>query len=222
MGVASSSPILTQGDQTDFEGAGLNIPDGRYLISVLADGYKLDGAHFTMPLADGAIVEVLHAGAPGARRHDPGCGLRGHLAGQRCPRPAGRARPCRLDRRGPRHPGRGHDRRLRRAAVRQRRLPQLLLRRRRWCRHRHRPADRRGRPLPHDLRSARPRRSDRSALHDRRAARRRQYVHQPRSGDGGDRGQGQDPGPRHEPLHARGHAPRWRRLRPDDHAGRQP
>ena len=28
----------------------LDLPDGRYLISVLADGYKIDGAHFTMPL----------------------------------------------------------------------------------------------------------------------------------------------------------------------------
>ena len=43
-------PIFTQGDQSDFAGAGLTIPDGRYLISVLADGYKLDGEHFTMPL----------------------------------------------------------------------------------------------------------------------------------------------------------------------------
>ena len=25
-----------------------NVPDGRYLISVLADGYKLDGRHFTV------------------------------------------------------------------------------------------------------------------------------------------------------------------------------
>ncbi len=51
-GVAGSSPIYTQGDQSDFAGGGLDLPDGRYLISVLADGYKLDGAHFSVPLPD--------------------------------------------------------------------------------------------------------------------------------------------------------------------------
>ncbi len=56
-GVKSSSPIYTQGDQSDF-GAGISLPDGRYLISVLADGYKLDGAHFTIPLDDPGIVTV--------------------------------------------------------------------------------------------------------------------------------------------------------------------
>ena len=34
-GAASNSPIYTQGDQTDF-GEGIDLPDGRYLISVLA------------------------------------------------------------------------------------------------------------------------------------------------------------------------------------------
>jgi hypothetical protein len=49
-GVSSSSPILTQGDQSDFP---LQVPrNGRYLISVLADGYKIDGAHFSIPLPD--------------------------------------------------------------------------------------------------------------------------------------------------------------------------
>jgi len=59
-GVASSSPIYTQGDQSDF-GGGITLPDGRYLISVLADNYKIDGAHFTVPLPDpvnGANVTV--------------------------------------------------------------------------------------------------------------------------------------------------------------------
>ena len=36
----------------------MTIPDGRYLISVLADGYKIDGAHFTVPLDDPGIVTV--------------------------------------------------------------------------------------------------------------------------------------------------------------------
>ena len=47
-GAASHSPVYTQGDDTN---AALNltgVPDGRYLISVLADGYKLDGRHFTV------------------------------------------------------------------------------------------------------------------------------------------------------------------------------
>ena len=46
-GSASYSSIFTQGNQSDFP---LTLPDGRYLISVLADGYRLDGAHFTIPL----------------------------------------------------------------------------------------------------------------------------------------------------------------------------
>jgi len=43
------APIYTQGDQSDFPLAGL--PDGRYLISVIADGYKIDGAHFCVDTA---------------------------------------------------------------------------------------------------------------------------------------------------------------------------
>lgn len=58
MGIESQSPIYTQGDQDDFAGAGLDIPDGRYLISVLADGFKLDGAHFTVPLS-GPVTVLL-------------------------------------------------------------------------------------------------------------------------------------------------------------------
>jgi hypothetical protein len=56
-GAASNSPIYTQGNQNDFA-SGMNLPDGRYLISVIADGYKLDGAHFTIPLADPGLVTV--------------------------------------------------------------------------------------------------------------------------------------------------------------------
>lgn len=43
------APIYTQGDQSDFPLTG--IPDGRYLISVIADGYKIDGAHFCVDTA---------------------------------------------------------------------------------------------------------------------------------------------------------------------------
>lgn len=57
-GVASSSPIITQGDQSDFAGGGINLPDGKYLVSVLADGFKIDGAHFTVPLEDPGQVTV--------------------------------------------------------------------------------------------------------------------------------------------------------------------
>jgi uncharacterized protein (DUF779 family) len=61
--VPGAAPILTQGDQTDFDRGGtLDLPDGKYLVSVLADGYKVGGAHFTVPLpandANGANVTV--------------------------------------------------------------------------------------------------------------------------------------------------------------------
>lgn len=46
-----ASPIYTHGTSADLAG-GLDLPDGRYLISVLADGYKIDGEHFTVPLPD--------------------------------------------------------------------------------------------------------------------------------------------------------------------------
>jgi hypothetical protein len=36
----------------------MNLPDGKYLISVLADGYKLDGVHFNVPLESPGIVTV--------------------------------------------------------------------------------------------------------------------------------------------------------------------
>ena len=42
------SPIYTQGNQDDLPLA--DLPDGRYLISVMADGYKIDGAHFCVDM----------------------------------------------------------------------------------------------------------------------------------------------------------------------------
>ena len=48
--VPHASPVYTQGDQDDLAD-GLTLPNGRYLISVIADGYKIDGAHFTVPLS---------------------------------------------------------------------------------------------------------------------------------------------------------------------------
>jgi uncharacterized repeat protein (TIGR01451 family) len=58
---ASFSPIYTQGNQDDFNGVlnnGLTLPDGRYLISILADGYKIDGEHFTVPFTGSGLVTV--------------------------------------------------------------------------------------------------------------------------------------------------------------------
>ncbi len=51
--VPGAAPIYTQGNQDDFNGttlSGLDLPDGKYLISVLANGYKMGGIHFTVPL----------------------------------------------------------------------------------------------------------------------------------------------------------------------------
>ncbi len=55
----TTAPIVAQGTEADLA-AGLDLPDGKYLISVLADGYKLDGTHFTVPFttSDPVIVEV--------------------------------------------------------------------------------------------------------------------------------------------------------------------
>jgi len=69
MGVQSTSPVVIQGDQSDFASGApaINLPDGRYLVSVRATGYKLDGAHFT--IAGGATtvtVEMQPDGLPAA------------------------------------------------------------------------------------------------------------------------------------------------------------
>ncbi|MGA8891256.1 MAG: IPT/TIG domain-containing protein [Anaeromyxobacteraceae bacterium] len=57
-GVPGSSPIYTQGTEADFAAGGLVLPAGRYLVSVLADGYKMDGAHFTVPVPGAGPVTV--------------------------------------------------------------------------------------------------------------------------------------------------------------------
>jgi hypothetical protein len=57
--VPGAAPIFTQGDETILsEAMGISLPDGKYLISVLADGYKLGGKHFTVPLEDPGLVTV--------------------------------------------------------------------------------------------------------------------------------------------------------------------
>ena len=53
-----AAPIYRQGTSADFANGAtsLNLPDGDYLITVLADNYKIDGAHFTVPLDADATV----------------------------------------------------------------------------------------------------------------------------------------------------------------------
>jgi hypothetical protein len=52
-------PIVAQGDQTSLASATVldGLPDGRYLVSVTADGYKIDGSHFTV--AGGVTTPVV-------------------------------------------------------------------------------------------------------------------------------------------------------------------
>jgi hypothetical protein len=53
------APIYTQGSQVDLnETTGIDLPPGKYLISVMADGYKVDGEHFTVPLPTPGLIEV--------------------------------------------------------------------------------------------------------------------------------------------------------------------
>jgi hypothetical protein len=53
------SPVYSHGDEATLnDTTGLSLPDGRYLISVLANGYKIDGEHFTVPLADPGLLTV--------------------------------------------------------------------------------------------------------------------------------------------------------------------
>jgi len=57
--VPGAAPIYASGNQDDFNGVlsgGVDMPNGKYLISVLADGYKLGGTHFTVPMT--GVVEV--------------------------------------------------------------------------------------------------------------------------------------------------------------------
>ena len=67
--VPGAAPIYTQGDQDDFNGVngtGITLPPGKYLISVMADDYKLDGAHFSVPLAGPVTVELQPHPLPAA------------------------------------------------------------------------------------------------------------------------------------------------------------
>ena len=55
--VPGAAPIFTQGNQSDL-GPGITLPNGKYLISVIADGYKIDGEHFTVPLSGPVTVAL--------------------------------------------------------------------------------------------------------------------------------------------------------------------
>jgi len=52
--------VVAQGDQTDFATptATIALDPGRYLVSVMADGYRLDGAHFTVTSGQTSAVDV--------------------------------------------------------------------------------------------------------------------------------------------------------------------
>ncbi len=108
--------IVAQGDQTDL-GASHALEacrPGKYLISVTADGFKIDGAHFTVDArarrAASTRRDAPTAAAagdhqdPGLQRQRPG---RRHLRGRR------RAGPRRLHRAPHRRPRRGQHRLLR-------------------------------------------------------------------------------------------------------------
>ena len=58
-GLATSAPIYASGDEgdLDLDTALSDLPQGRYLISVLADGFKIDGEHFEVPFpGDGQVT----------------------------------------------------------------------------------------------------------------------------------------------------------------------
>ena len=52
------APVYTQGTAADA--AGIQLPVGKYLVSVEADGYKVDGEHFTIPDDDGVVTVQVH------------------------------------------------------------------------------------------------------------------------------------------------------------------
>ena len=61
------APIVAQGDETDLDDTTAldNLPAGKYLISVTADGFKIDGSHFTVTGRDpeGGRRDEPHAAA---------------------------------------------------------------------------------------------------------------------------------------------------------------
>ncbi len=122
----TGAPIYQQGTNLDFDGGDtLNLPDGRYLITVLADGYKIDGVHFTVPMEETepgkAVLGVTVQPNPlvdatlRAQVFEDSASTNGAIDNGE----AGRARAHRHRVPGShqRHPRRGHDRRLRQPPV---------------------------------------------------------------------------------------------------------
>jgi hypothetical protein len=64
-GTSGHVPIIAQGDSTvagqDLRNAPLTLADGKYLISILADGYTIGGQHFTVPLQTTPLAVPLQA-----------------------------------------------------------------------------------------------------------------------------------------------------------------
>jgi len=54
------SDVVANGDQGDIPDGGLTLPNGKYLVSITAAGFKIDGAHFTVAGADQAIKVQLN------------------------------------------------------------------------------------------------------------------------------------------------------------------
>ena len=54
------SKIVASGDQGDIPSGGLTLPNGKYLVSVMSDGYKIDGAHFTVNEVDQTVVVKMN------------------------------------------------------------------------------------------------------------------------------------------------------------------
>ena len=78
---SGQAPIIAQGDQTTLGSAIplAGLPPGKYLISVTADGFKIDGQHFT-------VVDGQNAFLPDGTTPEPGG------QGERADEPR---RPCR-------------------------------------------------------------------------------------------------------------------------------
>ncbi|MEO8229475.1 MAG: SdrD B-like domain-containing protein [Chloroflexota bacterium] len=50
-GAGGTDNLVTQGDQTELNATtGIVLPNGKYLISILAPGFKIGGQHFSMPI----------------------------------------------------------------------------------------------------------------------------------------------------------------------------
>jgi len=54
------APVYTQGTEADFDldTALSTLPAGKYLITVMADGYRIDGKHFEIPMKGTNVLEV--------------------------------------------------------------------------------------------------------------------------------------------------------------------